>query len=115
MPRTLLSIFFLSVMTLFQFGRVMGYLHCKLDHIINNNTATCDCEKQVTDNPVNTSSNSQQKTFPKEKTAEDFFLICQAEDLHCFGLLHLQTKPLPGIANIPTGFNRPIFQPPRVG
>jgi hypothetical protein len=92
----------------------LTYLDCKIENIINNNTAQCDCEKQIKNNPGNNTSNPLQKTTAKEKTTEEVFTIITEKKLYAW----VKQLVLPTASTttplLLTGFDKTIFQPPKL-
>lgn len=88
-------------------------MNCKIENIINNNAAPCDCEKQIKNSSDNNQSNPIQKTAIKEKITEELFTIVKEKDFYNWSAQNI-TLPKPATATLLTGFNKIIFQPPRV-
>jgi hypothetical protein len=88
-------------------------VNCKFENIIINNTAQCDCEKQIKNSGDNNSSTPIQKNVGKEKITEELFtLITQKRTLH-FSIENINI-PKTATALLLSGFNATIFQPPRI-
>jgi hypothetical protein len=111
--RNFISILFICLMILFHFGKTMNYLNCKLEHIINNNTTPCDCEKQLKNNPENNPSNPLQKLNTRDTTVELFSLEMK-NTLPGWIIQKIPALLISDKSGIPAGFNNTIFQPPRI-
>jgi hypothetical protein len=90
----------------------VGYLDCKLEHIINNNAIPCDCEKQLKNNPENNPSNPLQKSNTRE--TDELFSMEMQNNLSGWKIQSTPAVPSRYITGIPAGFNKTIFQPPRL-
>ncbi|HLK28396.1 MAG TPA: hypothetical protein VKT28_07430 [Puia sp.] len=112
MLKKLSSIFFLSLILLFNYGKAVIYLHCRIENFIATGSTYCDCEKQITDNADINQNNTAQKTTFKEKGNDNIFAVN-----HQFAL-NRQNKPssayhLDNTSHIQSGFLSNIFQPPK--
>jgi len=109
----IVSIFFISLLTFYQYGKALSYLHCIFTNIVNTGNAYCDCEKQIKDSDDNSQSSSAKKTNFKEKATENWLAYCRQDiSQSC------HTKIALTIANhnpsrLSTGFHNSVFQPPK--
>jgi hypothetical protein len=107
------SIFFISLLAFFHYGKALSYLHCVIENTISTGSVYCDCEKQIKDNTDNTQSGAAQKATLKEKMPENLFTCSK----HLLSLAHETESPSIMTSNssrqISTGFHRSIFQPPK--
>jgi hypothetical protein len=106
------SIFFLSLIIFFQYGKALSYLHCVIENVIVTGSAYCDCEKQNKDNADNAQSTTAQKTTFKEKVTDNLFAFSKqiiSYNNKAISLLISSNN----ISQLPTGFHKSIFQPPK--
>lgn len=111
--RKLLSILFLCMVMLFQYGKILTYVNCRIENMINNNNAPCDCEKQIKNSADNTQKNPLQKTAVKEKITEELFTIESEKRIYHFSTENISLLK-PSTTLLLTGFDKTIFQPPRI-
>jgi hypothetical protein len=107
------SIFFISLLVFFQYGKVLSYLHCLIENVINTGSVYCDCQKQIKDNAANTSSSAPQKTTFKEKLPDNLFTyrkqkISQNDKSESTLVYTSNSSPM-----LALGFYTSVFQPPR--
>ena len=111
MLRKILAIFCISLILLFNYGRMINYWGCELIHFNNDTNTTCDCQKQSQDATTDAQQSSAQKTI-KDKI-EDLF----PDNNNSFLAYSFSTKITSANINSPfnllAGFNKKIFQPPR--
>jgi hypothetical protein len=111
MLRKILAIFCISLILLFNYGRIINYWGCELIQANNDTNTTCDCQKQSQDATTDAQQSSAQKTI-KDKT-EDLF----SDNNNSFLAFSFRKKIISantnGNFNLPAGFNKKIFQPPR--
>jgi hypothetical protein len=99
------------LLLLFQYGKILTYINCRIESIINN-SAQCDCEKQIKNSSDNNQSAPIQKTVIKEKTTEELFTIVTGKDFYNKSVQEIILYK-PATTLLLTGFNKTIFQPPR--
>jgi|GEM_PF-1337539 len=109
MQRKLLTMLFILSLGIYQYGKIVSYIGCKISEI-NNTVARCDCEKANGDFTSN-SAVPLQKLVVKEKV----------DDI--FSEQHQETTPLIIRTNnqnastrydaLAGGFHSSIFEPPR--
>jgi hypothetical protein len=107
------SIFFISLLVFFQYGKALSYLHCLIENAIRTGAVYCDCQKQIKDNAANTSTSAPQKTTFKEKLPDNLFTyrkqtISQNDEPESVLICTSNNSLVLSI-----GFYASIFQPPR--
>jgi hypothetical protein len=108
------SIFFLSLLVLFSYSKVLMFLHCQVDNFIATGTTDCDCEKQVEDSNDNGQANALKITTFREKPSENNFIFNnQSAGLYGSFIRNLLTQPSCE-SRLPNGFIPTIFEPPKV-
>jgi hypothetical protein len=107
------SIFFISQLLLFQYGKALSYLHCVIENAINTGSVYCDCEKQNKDNADSTQSSSSQKTALKEKTPDNLFTYNNQIIWHNNKTENSLIITSNNSSQLSTGFHTSIFQPPK--
>jgi hypothetical protein len=111
MLRKILAIFCISLILLFNYGRIINYWGCELIHINNDTNTTCDCQKQSQDATTDAQQSSAQKTI-KDKT-EDLFSNNNNSFLAYAFDRKIISPNINSSFNLLAGFNKKIFQPPR--
>jgi len=111
MLRKILAIFCISLILLFNYGRIINYWGCELIHFNNNTNTTCDCQKQSQDATTDAQQSSAQKTI-KDKTEDLFSVNNNSFSSHAIDAKIISAKSN-DIFNLHAGFNKKIFQPPR--
>ncbi len=108
------SIFFLSLLVLFSYSKVLMFLHCQVDNFIATGTTDCDCEKQIEDSNDNGQANALKTTTFREKPSENNFIFNNLSAGPCGSFIrNLLTQPSCE-SRLTTGFIPTIFEPPKV-
>ena len=98
---------------LFQYGKILTYVNCRIENIINNNNAPCDCEKQIKNSIDNTQTNPLQKSVVKEKITDELFTVEPEKRMYNFSTGNINLLK-PATTLLLNEFNKIIFQPPRI-
>jgi hypothetical protein len=107
------SIFFLSLLVLFNYSKVLMFLHCQVDNFIATGTTDCDCEKQIEDSSDNGQANALKITTFREKPSENNFIFNNRSAGPCGSFIrNLLTQPSCE-SRLTTGFISTIFEPPK--
>ena len=109
MRRQLLTMIFIFSLVIYQYGKIVSYIGCKISEITST-ISQCDCEKFGSD-VSNTNTTPVQKSVIKEK-AEDFFTCPGSKVPQEFSYVSTIKKAPTSLA-LATGCSSAIFQPPR--
>jgi len=107
------SIFFISLLIFFHYGKALTYLHCVFTNIINTGNVYCDCEKQMKDSADSNQSNSAKKADLKEKSTDNWFTYSNQDLYQLSHAKIILTIAKHNSSQFPAGFYNSVFQPPK--
>ena len=110
--RKLLSILFLSIFCLLQYGKIASYWYCIFSYANYSATASCDCKKILHEDVADAETTLPDKITLKEKVEELFtFPLSETgnEKPHYVFLHNLSRNTSP----VRLGFHALVFQPPQ--
>ena len=103
------ALVFLALFAAMQYGKLISYLNCK---VTSTRTVHCDCEKILTDSNGNAATNLQANQV-KDKM-EDWYTWSTTLP-NAAKVCPVFTHPISNHTSFRTnGFNKVIFQPPRI-
>jgi hypothetical protein len=106
----LLSIFFLFIFLLFQYGKLIAYMECRIVSVIQS-TSDCGCETKLQPSAGNEQTNLPFHQHHIKNYTEELF-----EDLSLFTLTPSSSTTLTSnlqATQLLTGYTNKLLQPPR--
>jgi hypothetical protein len=108
--KQLLSIFFLFAFLLFQYGKLIAYMECRIVSVIQS-SSDCGCETKLQPSPGNEQTNLPFHQHHIKNYTEELF-----EEVSLTKLAPSSTVILTGnlnAAQLLTGYTNKLLQPPR--